>query len=98
MIRDIFKPFIEDVSRMKGDIMANWRREIKLGKELFNVMHESSEHYARIIADEAGFEGEERWLFLERVRQIEWGRDVLSAIGTFTLVITPYVVVKAITK
>ena len=78
--------------------MADYKKSWGEFKMAHKICREAVDRYARLVADEAGLTGEARWVFLERTRQLDTAKDILSAIGVATLVVTPYVVVKAITK
>lgn len=78
--------------------MAKWKEEFKLWHVAFDVLQESAQNHAEHIADAAGLEGEERWTLIERVKQVDGAKDVLAMIGIATLAVTPYIVIKAITR
>lgn len=72
--------------------------KLRLTKAIADTMMEAPGKYARILADEMGLTGEDRYMFIWRVEQASSVQELLAIIGAITLVVTPYVVVKAITK
>ena len=72
--------------------------KLRLSKAIADTMLEAPGKYARILADEMGLTGEDRYMFIWRVEQAGSIQEMLAIIGAITLIVTPYVVVKAITK
>ena len=78
--------------------MAKWKEEFELWRVALDVVQESAENHAEHIADVAGLEGKDRWTMIERVKQADGLKDVLALIGAVTLAVTPYIVIKAVTR
>lgn len=72
--------------------------KLRLSKAIADVIFEAPGRYARMLADEMGLVGEERYLFIARVEQANSVQKLLTVIGATTLIVTPYVMVKAITR
>lgn len=73
---------------------GKWR----LGKTVVEVINEAPAQYARILADEMGLTGEKRYMFIAKVEQTSDIYKGLAIVGAATLLVTPYILVKAVTK
>ena len=71
---------------------------LRMSKTIVDVIFEAPGKYARMLADEMGLQGEERYLFIARVEQANSVQKLLTVIGATTSIVTPYVMVKAITR
>ena len=72
--------------------------KLRMSETIANVIFEAPGYYARVLADEMGLQGEKRYLFIARVEQANTIQKMLVLIGAITVAVTPYVMVKALTR
>lgn len=72
--------------------------KLRLTKTIAETVMEAPGKYARLLADEMGLSGEDRYMFIWRVEQAGSIQEILAIIGAITVLITPYILIKAITR
>ncbi len=72
--------------------------KLRLTKTIAETVMEAPGKYARLLADEMGLSGEDRYMFVWRVEQAGSVQEILAVIGAITVLITPYILIKAITR
>ncbi len=78
--------------------MFDTLKKAKFKKTIISTLFEAPEQYARILADEMGLTGEERYMFIAEVKQANTIQKGLVVVGATTILLTPYVLARAISR